>query len=256
MKTKQGLFYGVLFVAVVWSFTSCASKRQQPLEDTASVPIYDDSVDIAEGTAVPLNEAPKEGFFPLTPAYPPMEYPELVPAPLPPEEVPFDRYVYQIDISPATVPPPAPVPVAPPAVTVVVEPGPNLPIAILMDMFSEEYHADLWLMARHTVRHGPFTDSLFAGSLLIDRHLDALVVHDNKTIRVDVVRQVKEEKRLIVYYSYRYLGPAEARAVVAFPQYFRLDLTSQILFTMLQQKRKGALGFEIDVSEVYLSDIP
>jgi hypothetical protein len=143
--------------------------------------------------------------------------------------------------------------VAPISPVVVTEPGPNLPIAVLMDLYYQQFNCDLWLMTQLTVRTGQFSDYLYNGSLVIDKYLNAAAVHDNKNVRIDVVRQIKEERRLVVYYFYRYVG--EAKISNESLQYFKLELTSRALFAMMQQKRQGALGFEIRVVEVPFSHI-
>jgi hypothetical protein len=67
---------------------------------------------------------------------------------------------------------------------------------------------------------------------------------------------MKEEKRLVVYYLYRYLGPPGSRSLGGRLQYFWFDLTSPMLFNMIQQKRAGVMGFEVMVEEIMANDLP
>jgi hypothetical protein len=122
-----------------------------------------------------------------------------------------------------------------------------------MDMYYREFQSHLWLMTRYTVQSGQITDSFYNGSFLIDKDLTAITFETNNA-RMEVVRQVKEERRLIVYYRYRYLGGVQDAETD--PQYFRLDLTSLDLFTLMQRQREGILGFEIGVVEVPFANIP
>jgi hypothetical protein len=239
MKTKLSFLNSMLFFVVVLSLASCVSKQKNVV---VPVPVWEDTAD----NSVVMDIPPKEGFVPAPPSYQPIDYPEA--RTVKPEIVPRVKYTYQLDNppSPATVPPPV-------LVYPVVEASPHLPIATLMNMYYQEFKTDLWLMTQLPVRTDQFSTSLFNGSILIDKNLNAAAIHDNKYVQIEVVWQVKEEKRLVVYYFYRSYGGAQAPAAPL--QYYRLDLTSQALFYLIQQKRQGALGFEINVVEVPLTDI-
>jgi hypothetical protein len=109
-------------------------------------------------------------------------------------------------------------------------------------------------MAQVAVRNDRSTGNLYSGSFMIDKYLNAKAVNNNKNVQMEVVQQIKEEKRLLVYYLYRY--PGEPQISAARMQYFWFELTSRELFTQIQQKRQGIMGFEIGVKEISAAEIP
>jgi hypothetical protein len=125
-----------------------------------------------------------------------------------------------------------------------------------MDMYYQEFNTDLWLMTRATIRTPQFNGELYAGSIAIDQALEVRAGYDDKNTQVEIVRVIKDDKRIVVYYLYRYLGPPGSRSLGGRLQYYWFEITSSMLYTMIQQKRSGIMGFEIAVEEIMASDLP
>ncbi|MDR3312795.1 MAG: hypothetical protein LBS64_06665 [Spirochaetaceae bacterium] len=142
-------------------------------------------------------------------------------------------------LTPATPPPPA-------------ELSPASPLADLMSAYTSEFKDNLWLMGRLKTGRADMSN----GSFEIDRELNVVPKFDSQAAQIEIIRVVKEEKRLDVYYSFRYFGISGVRSRNATVQYFWFDLTSASLYNMLRQKRDGALGFEIATQEISPGKIP
>jgi hypothetical protein len=128
----------------------------------------------------------------------------------------------------------------------------NSPMADLIAAFVAEFKDNLWLMGR--LRYGMSDTS--NGSFEIDKDLNVIPKFDPKSAQIEIIRIVMEEKKLSVYYSARFSGVSGVRNRNLSAPYFLFELTSSNIFTMIRQKREGALGFEIVTEEIAPSRIP